>query len=85
MLQAKGRVTLPLPFADWLEQAADERMLTVLPLDVPVVLALESLPRSFHGDPADRLTVATAGSRRFALATYDAAIRRSRAVTLWKP
>jgi PIN domain nuclease of toxin-antitoxin system len=85
MLHAKGRLELPLAFADWLEQAADQRMLTVLPLDVPVVLALDSLPRGFHGDPADRLIVATARSRRIALATYDAAIRRSRAVTLWKP
>jgi PIN domain nuclease of toxin-antitoxin system len=85
MLHSKGRLELPLPFADWLEQAADERMLTVLPLDVAVVIALDSMPRAFHGDPADRLIVATARSRRIALATYDAAIRRSRAVTLWKP
>jgi PIN domain nuclease of toxin-antitoxin system len=85
MLHARGRLELPLAFADWLERAADDRMLTVLPLDVPVVLALDSLPRGFRGDPADRLIVATARSRRIALATYDAAIRRSRAVTLWKP
>jgi len=85
MLHAKRRLELPLAFADWLERAADERTLAVLPLDVPVILALDSLPRGFHGDPADRLIVATARSRRMPLATYDAAIRRSRAVTLWKP
>jgi len=85
MLHAKGRLELPLPFADWLEQAADERMLTVLPLDVAVVLALDALPRTFHGDPADRLIVATARARRLPLATYDRAIRRSRAATLWRP
>ena len=84
MLHSKARLEIPLAFADWLEQAADERMLTVLPLDTAVVLALESLPRSFHGDPADRLIVATARSRRMPLATHDAAIRRSRAVPLWK-
>ena len=84
MLHAKNRLQLPLAFADWLEQAADERMLTVLPLDVAVVLALDSLPRSFHGDPADRLIVATARSRRIALASRDATIRRSRAVPIWK-
>jgi PIN domain nuclease of toxin-antitoxin system len=84
MLHAKDRLELPLAFADWLEQAADERMLTVLPLDVAVVLAVDSLPRSFHGDPADRLIVATARSRRIPLASHDAAIRRSRAVTIWK-
>jgi PIN domain nuclease of toxin-antitoxin system len=84
MLHAKDRLELPVEFADWLEQAADERMLTVLPLDVAVVLELDSLPRSFHGDPADRLIVATARSRRMPLASHDATIRRSRAVTIWK-
>ena len=84
MLHAKGRLDIPHAFADWIEQAADERMITVLPLDTAVILALDSLPRSFHGDPADRLIVATARSRRLPLATHDAAIRRSRAVALWK-
>ena len=84
MLHAKGRLDIPFAFADWLEQAADERVLTVLPLDTAVILALDSLPRSFHGDPADRLIVTTARARRLPLATHDAAIRRSRAVTLWK-
>ena len=85
MLHAKGRLDIPLAFADWLEQAADERMLTVLPLDTAVILELDALPRSFHGDPADRLIAATARSRRLPLATHDAAIRRSRAVSLWRP
>ncbi|MGH7336389.1 MAG: type II toxin-antitoxin system VapC family toxin [Myxococcota bacterium] len=85
MLNAKGRLELPMAFADWLEQAADERMLTLVPLDVGVVLALDALPRSFHGDPADRLIVAAARSRRLPLATHDATIRRSRLVSLWRP
>jgi PIN domain nuclease of toxin-antitoxin system len=85
MLHAKGRLRITLAFSDWLEQAADERVLTILPLDISVILALDSLPRSFHGDPADRLIVATALARRLPLATHDTAIRRSRAVSLWKP
>jgi len=60
-------------------------LLSVVPLDLNVVLALEALPKSFHGDPADRLIVATARALGLALATHDAAIRRSRVVTLWKP
>jgi len=85
MLHAKGRLELPIAFADWLEQAADERMLTIVPVDVAVIVALDSLPRSFHGDPADRLIVATARARTLPLATRDATIRRSRAVPIWKP
>lgn len=84
MLHRKGRLEVPFSFADWLEQAADERMLRVLPLDTQVVLALDALPDSFHGDPADRLIVATARAHSLPLATRDAAIRRSRAVRVWK-
>lgn len=85
MLHRRGRLELPIAFADWLEEAADERVLSVVPLDPQVMIALDALPRSFHGDPADRLIVATARSRRLPLATHDAAIRRSRTVTIWKP
>ena len=53
------------------------------PLAVPVVQALDDLPPTFHGDPADRLIVATA--RAHALATHDRQIRTLRLATLWKP
>ena len=85
MLHAKGRLELPLSFSTWLQRAADPQMITTLPLDLDVVLALDRLPARFHGDPADRLIVATARARDLPLATYDTAIRRSRAVKLWKP
>jgi PIN domain nuclease of toxin-antitoxin system len=85
VLHAKNRLKLPLPFADWLRRAADERMISVVPLDTDVILALDALPETFHGDPADRLIVATACAHSLPLATHDAAIRRSRTVTLWKP
>jgi PIN domain nuclease of toxin-antitoxin system len=84
MLHAKRRLQLPLRFPDWLAQAADDRMIRVVPLDIDVILALDALPESFHGDPADRLIVATARARKLPLATRDAAIRKSRAVKLWK-
>ena len=83
MLHTKGRLQLPYPFVDWLERAAD--VVSVAPLDLAVVVELDALPPSFHGDPADRLIVATARSRRLPLATRDRTIRHSRAVALWKP
>jgi PIN domain nuclease of toxin-antitoxin system len=85
MLQAKGRLELPVDFSDWLNQATDSRMISVLPLDVAAIVALTHLPRTFHGDPADRIIVATARAHAMRLATRDAAIRRSRAVRIWKP
>ena len=84
VLHTKRRLQLPLPFHGWLAQAADDRMISVVPLDIDVILALDALPDSFHGDPADRLIVATARVRKLPLATRDAAIRKSRAVKLWK-
>lgn len=85
MLRAKNRLVLPLPLAEWLRRATDPRMLTVVPVDVSVVLALDALPASFHGDPADRLIVATARAHALSLVTHDATIRRSRSVRLWRP
>lgn len=85
MLHARGRLELPLAFSDWLRRAAAPPVATVLPLDIPVITALENLPGSFHGDPADRLIVATARAHRLPLATKDVRIRRSRTVRLWKP
>jgi len=64
MLAAKRRLQLPLSFPDWLAQAADDRMISVVPLDIGVILALDALPKSFHGDPADRLIVAICARAR---------------------
>ncbi|MSO36114.1 MAG: type II toxin-antitoxin system VapC family toxin [Acidobacteria bacterium] len=85
MLHRKGRLEVPLSFADWIEQAADPRAVRVLPLDTAVVLALDALPKSFHGDPADRLIVATAKAHSLPIATRDTAIGRARIVPVWKP
>ena len=84
VLHSKQRLELPLPFAAWLARAADDRVIAVLPLNLDVILALDALPSSFHGDPADRLIVATARAHAMQLATHDAAIRRSRAANIWK-
>ena len=84
MLHAKRRLELPLPFSEWLLRAANPRMISVLPLDASAVIALDALPARFHGDPADRLIVATARAHALPVATRDAAIRRSRLVRLWK-
>ena len=85
LLHSKQSLRLPLPFSDWLTRATESRVLTVLPLDRDVVIAVDSLPARFHGDPADRLIVATARTHGVPLATRDRAIRRSRTAKLWSP
>ena len=84
MLHAKGSLTLDRAFDVWIREAAAVGVIEILPLDAEVVIALAGLPGTFHGDPADRLIVATARAHRVSLATYDRAVRRSRLVTLWK-
>lgn len=85
MLASKGRLEFDGPLTHWLPTAAAAETVTVLPIDVGVVLALDALPAGFHGDPADRIIVATARTNGLPLATRDSNIRRSRAVKLWKP
>ena len=83
MLHAKHRLLLDRSFDVWIREAA--ATVEVVPLDIEVVIALDGLPASFHGDPADRLIVATARAHRIPLATHDQTIRRSRAAHVWKP
>jgi PIN domain nuclease of toxin-antitoxin system len=85
MLHRKKRIELPLPFPTWLRRATAADMLTVLPLNADTVIEVNALPATFHGDPADRMIVATARVHDFPLATRDDAIRRSRLVKTWRP
>jgi PIN domain nuclease of toxin-antitoxin system len=85
MLHRKKRIELPVPFSTWLRRATAADMLTVLPLNADTVIAVNDLPASFHGDPADRMIVATARANDLPLATRDVAIKKSRLVKLWKP
>ncbi len=84
MLHSKKRIELPLPFADWLRRASAPGVVKILALDAEIVIALDRQPRSFRGDPADRLIAATARAHRLPLATRDEYIRKSRAVRLWR-
>jgi PIN domain nuclease of toxin-antitoxin system len=83
-LHAKRRIELPISFSDWLRRATAPGVITVLPLDVEVVICLGRMPRDFHGEPADRLIVATARTHLLPLATRDEHLRKSRAVRFWR-
>ena len=85
MLVSHGRLVLNEPFDPWIHRMTATDTIRTLPLDADVVASLHTLPMSFHGDPADRLIVATARTHALALATRDRKIRRSRLATLWKP
>lgn len=83
MLHAKGRLQLDRPFAEWIGRAAAPDVVGIIPLTVSVVQAINELPASFHGDPADRVIVATALATQLPLASQDKAIRTCGLVEIW--
>jgi PIN domain nuclease of toxin-antitoxin system len=85
MLVSRRRLIPNEPFDNWIRRMTAPDTIRILSLDADVVVSLHALPESFHGDPADRLIVATARAHALPLATHDSAIRRSRLVRLWKP
>ncbi len=73
MLSRKGRVDLGMTFSQWLTKALGAA-LEVLPISARVAAAENSLPRTFHGDPADRIIAGTAMVHELTLLTPDQGI-----------
>ena len=71
MLVAKGRLTLTLPTDEWTKRALEPAGLLMVPLSREAAIEGSFLPGPFHGDPADRLLVATARHLRARLTTAD--------------
>jgi PIN domain nuclease of toxin-antitoxin system len=79
----RGRLALDRGVLDWLDAALATPRVALLPLTPRVAVRASSLI-GFHGDPADRLIVATALEAGSALVTRDGAIRRAKLVeTVW--
>src|SRR5580704_8499947 len=71
MLESKGRIELTLPCGLWVKQALAIPGLAVVPLTPEIAIESCNLPPPFHGDPADRLIVATARNMGARLLTRD--------------
>ena len=74
MLVAKGRLVLDRDVIDWLQAALSLPGIRVAPLEPALAVASTRLPGDLHGDPADRLIVATARHLGATLVTADAAL-----------
>jgi len=72
MLEAKGRIRLTSTCDQWVKKALEMPGLTVAPLTPEIALDSTRLPEPFHGDPADRMIVATARAYSARLVTRDA-------------
>jgi PIN domain nuclease of toxin-antitoxin system len=73
---AKGKLMLSLPTADWVAASMSERRCALAPLSAQASVRAGQLGlEGFHGDPADRLIVATAMDLGVPLVTADGLIR----------
>lgn len=75
MLHAKGRIQLTRPLEQWLDLTTAPPLVRRLPLTPRI--AADAATLDLHGDPADRMIVATARVHGATLLTHDARILSS--------
>jgi PIN domain nuclease of toxin-antitoxin system len=73
---SQGKLSLDRPLVDWISATQNEYRLVHEQISMPIAMRAGALgAEGFHGDPADRIIVATALILRCALATIDDKIR----------
>lgn len=84
MLTQKGRLQLALDVRDWLARCEALPFLQFAPVNNAIAVQATRLPDGLHGDPADRIIVATTLSLGATLVTKDEKLLRYPPVkTLW--
>ena len=71
MLSVRSRIHLGMPCQEWTEQALKAPGLSIIDLSARMAIEASYLPGKFHGDPIDRMLVATARVKNLTLATRD--------------
>lgn len=71
MLEAKGRIRLSKDCMTWVNEALRAPCLALIPLTPEIAVESSRLPGAFHGDPADRILVATARRHGAILVSRD--------------
>lgn len=71
MLVERKRIALDMDLADWLGQWIDSPGILVAEFSFQVALLSNKLPGSLHGDPADRILIASAYQENAVLVTAD--------------
>ena len=83
-LVAKCRIRLDRDPLEWIEQGLALPNVQLLPLTPAISVRSTQLGRMFHGDPCDRILVATALLESATLVTKDEQIRKYPAIqTVW--
>lgn len=71
MLEVRGRIQLSKSCSAWCEQVQATPGIRIVPLTSSISIDSTRLPGDFHGDPADRMIVATARAENATLLTND--------------
>jgi PIN domain nuclease of toxin-antitoxin system len=71
LLESKRRIHLQMDCFDWVSQALKTPGLSLIPLSPEIAVESSHLPGNLHGDPVDRILVATARNMGARLMTRD--------------
>lgn len=71
MLTRKGRLSLQQPAGLWIKAALARSGASIAAIDLEIAVDAGELPADIHGDPADRLIIATARALGCPLLTAD--------------
>jgi PIN domain nuclease of toxin-antitoxin system len=71
MLEVKGRIRLSKDCLAWVNEALGAPGIALAPLTPEIAVESSRLPGTFHGDPADRILIATARREGATLLTRD--------------
>jgi PIN domain nuclease of toxin-antitoxin system len=73
---SKGRLKLPLAPLDFIEEFIERMQVKLSPLTPAIMVSSSNLPGQIHGDPMDRILIATARALNLILVTSDRPILR---------
>lgn len=88
MLVEKKRVELEMDCLDWVEQSLAGPGIRLVPLSPRIAIESTRLPGEIHGDPADRILIATAHEEGAVFVTCDQKLLEygsDRFVTVYDP
>ncbi len=71
MLVEKKRITLEMDCMDWIQKSLSAPGVSIAPLTPRIAIQSCRLPGNIHGDPADRILLATAHEENAVLVTCD--------------
>ena len=88
MLVEKKRINIEMDVLDWVEQALDTPGIELCPICPRIAIQSTRLEAEIHGDPVDRLLIATASEKNAVLVTCDQKILQygnGKLITVFNP